>query len=206
MKKVFLPAVLFLFAYSVASAQVQNYKILPEQSSLNFDVSAQVHRVHGVSNDFKGTISGDPKDITGAKVTIRLDPTNFDTDNDKRDKVMREDSLEIEKYPHIEFESTSIQAVNKELVANQPADVTVHGILKLHGVEREITVPVRILWDERQISADATMDLNLDDFGIFRPKVLFFRLQEEVKVRFRIVAERVLEEGLPVVERTDEHS
>jgi polyisoprenoid-binding protein YceI len=195
MKNLFLLAVLFPFAVSVASAQVQNYKIIPQQSTLDFDVSAQVHRVHGVSNDFKGTISGDPKDITGAKITIRLDPTNFDTDNDKRDKVMREKSLEIEKYPFIEFESNSIQAVNKELIANQPVDATIQGILKLHGVEKEITVPVRILWDERQLTADATMDLNLDDFGIFRPKVLFFRLQEDVKVRFRIVAERVLEEG-----------
>jgi polyisoprenoid-binding protein YceI len=195
MKKVFLLAVLFSFILSIASAQVQNYKIRPEESTLNFDVSAQVHRVRGVSNDFKGTISGDPKDITGAKITIRLDPTNFDTDNDKRDKVMREKSLEIEKYPFIEFESTSIQAANRELMPNQPADVTVQGLLKLHGVEKEIIVPVRILWDERQLSADATMDLNLDDYEIFRPKVFLFRLQEEVTVRFRIVAERVLEEG-----------
>ena len=193
MKKVFGFALLFSLAFSFAFAQVQNYRIIPEESTLSFDVSAQMHRVRGVSNDFSGTISGDPKDITAAKITIRLDPRNFDTDNDKRDKVMREKSLEVDKYPFIQFESTSIQAANQELVANRSSDATVHGILNLHGIEKEIVVPVQILWDERQIAAEATMDINLDEFGIFRPKVLFFRLQEEVKVRFRIVAERILE-------------
>lgn len=189
----FLLLSLFFFVFSIASAQVQNYKIIPEQSNLTFDVSAQMHKVHGVSNAFSGTISGDPKDITAAKITIRLDPNDFDTDNDKRDKVMREKSLEIEKFPFIEFESTSIEAENKELTINEPAEATILGKLKLHGVVKEVSVPVRILWDERQVSADAGMDLNLDEFGIFRPKVLFFRLQKEVKVRFRIVAERALD-------------
>ena len=195
MKKVLPFALLFSLALSFVSAQVQNYRIVPEESTLSFDASAQVHKVHGVSSDFSGTISGDPKDITAAKITIRLDPKNFDTDNDKRDKVMRQKSLEIDKYPFIEFESSSIQAVNKELIANRPADATIQGTLKLHGIEKEIAVPVQILWDEHQLAAQATMDVNLDEFGIFRPKVLFFRLQEEVNVRFRIVAERILEEG-----------
>lgn len=193
MKKVFPFALLFSFALSIAFAQVQNYKIIPEQSMLSFEVSAQVHTVHGVSNDFSGTISGDPKDITAAKITIRLDPKNFDTDNDKRDKVMREKSLEIEKYPFIEFESTSIQAVQKELAPHRPAEATIQGTLKLHGIEKQIAVPVQILWDERQLTAEATLNINLDEFGIFRPKVLVFRLQEEVNAHFRIVAERILE-------------
>ena len=184
----------FLFFYwlcaSFCFAQVQNYKVIPEQSTLNFDVSAGIHTVHGVSRDFGGTISGDPKDITGAKITIRLNPENFNTENEKRDKVMREKSLEIEKHPFIEFESSSIEAAATQLVANQPADITVNGTLKLHGVEKNISIPVRVVWDERQISGDATMDVNLDEFKIFRPKVLFFRLHKEVKVRFHIIAER----------------
>ena len=183
--------VLLLFSASFVSAQIQNYKVVPEQSSLTFDVSARVHDVHGISKDFSGTISGDPKDVTLAKITIRLDPKNFDTDNEKRDKVMREKSLEIEKYPFIEFESTAIEAANKGLSPYQSVDVRVKGVLKLHGVEKEVDVPVRIVWEERQLIADGELDLKLDDYTIFRPKVLFFRLQNDVKIRFRISAERI---------------
>jgi len=191
MRKLFF--VLLLFSASFASAQIQNYKVTPEQSSLTFDVSAQMHQVHGISKDFSGTISGDPKDVTNAKITIRLDPKNFDTENQKRDKVMREKSLEIEKYPFIEFESTAIEAANKSLIPNQAADVMVKGVLKLHGVEKQVNIPVRVLWEEQQFVADGELDLKLDDYTVFRPKVLFFRLQNEVKVRFRISAERIPE-------------
>ncbi|MCI0415060.1 YceI family protein [bacterium] len=188
-----LVCILLLVSASFASAQIQNYKITPEQSALTFDVSAQMHQVHGISRDFSGTISGDPKDVTTAKITIRLDPKNFDTDNQKRDKVMREKSLEIEKFPFIEFESTAIEAVNKGLSPNQASEVIVKGVLKLHGVEKQVSIPVRVLWDETQLVADGSMDLKLDDYTIFRPKVLFFRLKNDVKVRFRISAERILE-------------
>jgi polyisoprenoid-binding protein YceI len=184
---------IFILFASFSFAQTQNYKVSPELSSLAFDVSAQMHSVHGVTKDFSGTISGDPKDITSAKITIRLDPTHIDTQNEKRDKVMREKSLEIEKFPFIEFESTSVEAASKSLQLNQPADATIKGVLKLHGVEKEITVPVRILWDDRQLATDGTLNLKLDDYSIFRPKVLFFRLQNDVKIRFRIAAERQVE-------------
>lgn len=191
MKKIFV--LLILLSASVVSAQIQNYKVIPEQSSLTFDVSAQMHDVHGISKDFSGTISGDPKDVTMAKITIRLDPKNFDTDNNKRDKVMREKSLEIEKYPFIEFESKTIEAGKKDLSPYQTADLLVKGVLKLHGVEREVNVPVRVVWEESQLVADGELALKLDDYTIFRPKVLFFRLQNDVKVRFRISAEKVAE-------------
>ena len=193
MRKMFSFALLFLSFVSFGYAQVQNYTIVPELSNLSFDVSAQMHRVQGVSNAFSGTISGDPKDITAAKIVVRLDPSTFDTRNEKRDKVMREKSLETEKYPQIEFESTSIEATNKELAPNRTTEATIKGRLKLHGIEKDVEVPVRILWNENQVSADATMELNLDDFGIFRPKVFLFRLQKEVKVHFRIVAEKALD-------------
>lgn len=181
---------LFWLPLSNTWAQIQNYKVDPGQCSLTFDVSAQVHRVQGVGKEFSGTISGDPRDITTAKIIIRLDPTGFNTQNEKRDKVMREKSLEVEKYPYIEFESTSIEAEDKELDLNGPTDATVLGKLALHGVEKDVRVPVRIFWDEKHLSADAEMDLKLDEFNVFRPKVLFFRLQNDVKVRFRIVAAR----------------
>ncbi len=189
----FLPLViLVLFYASTAAAETQNYTVSSKLSQLTFDVSAQMHQVHGVSKQFSGSVSGDPVDITTAKITVRLDPSTFDTDNKKRDGVMREKSLEIEKFPFIEFESNLIETTTRSLGVNAPVDAVIHGVLRLHGVEKEISVPVRILWDERTVVADGSIDLKLDDYTIFRPKVLFFRLQNDIKIRFRIAAERVL--------------
>jgi polyisoprenoid-binding protein YceI len=160
-------------------------------SLLSFETSAQIHKVHGESKDFSGTISGDPSDITTAGIEIKLDPKTFDTENEKRDKVMREKSLEIDHYPWIEFQSSSIEAVTKKLVPGQPLDANVKGVLKLHGLEKQIEVPVKILLQDDTITAEGDMLLSLDEYKIFRPKVLFFQLQNEVKIHFKIGAKRI---------------
>lgn len=182
---------LSLFAFlcaSVCFAQVQTYKVSPELCSLTFDVSAQLHQVHGTSSAFSGIITGDPADITGARIQISLDPKTFDTDNQSRDKVMREKSLEIDKYPAIEFTSTSIEASAKDLVEGKATDATIKGTLKLHGMEKEMSVPVKILLQGDKLTADAGMALVLDEWNIFRPRVVFFRLQNDIKIHFKIVA------------------
>jgi polyisoprenoid-binding protein YceI len=182
---------LFLFALlcaSVSFAQVQTYKVSSELCSLTFDVSAQLHQVHGTSNAFSGIITGDPADITGAKIQISLDPKTFDTDNHSRDKVMREKSLEVDKHPSIEFTSVSIESATKELVVGKATDATIKGTLKLHGMEKEMTVPVKILLEGNKLTADAGMALVLDEWKILRPRVVFFRLQNDINIHFKIVA------------------
>src|SRR5207249_3208637 len=135
-----LAIIVLLFA-SCLYAQTQNYQVNPQLCSLTFDVSAQAHNVHGTSREFSGTISGDPKDIKSAKIDIKLDPKTFDTNNTKRDKVMREKSLEVDKYPAVEFISNTVEASVKELVPNHPLDARVKGVLSLHGIKTEMTVP-----------------------------------------------------------------
>lgn len=172
-------------------AEMQTYQISSVDSLLTFDTSAQIHKVHGKSKNFSGTITGDPADITQAKIAIKLDPKTFDTDNEKRDKVMREKSLEVELYPSIEFESSSIEAVVGKLDAGKPVDAKIKGVLKMHGLEKTVEVPAKILLQNDAITAEGDLTILLDDYKIFRPKVLFFQLQNEVRVHFKIGAKRV---------------
>lgn len=172
-------------------AEMQTYQISSVDSQLTFDTSAQIHKVHGVSKNFSGTITGDPADITQAKIVIKLDPKTFDTDNEKRDKVMRDKSLEVDQYPWIEFESSSIEAAVSELDPGKPIDAKIKGVLKMHGLEKELEVPAKILLQNDAITAEGDLMILLDDYKIFRPKVLFFQLQNEVRVHFKIGAKRV---------------
>jgi hypothetical protein len=49
---------------------------------------------------------------------------------------------------------------------------------------------VKIQWDSKQVSAEGDLTIFLDEWKIYRPKVLFFRLENDVKVRFRIGGKR----------------
>lgn len=187
---------LFCLLFStLLSAQVQNYEVQKELSSLKFEVSAQVHTVHGDSNHFSGVVSGDPANITTAKVSIQLNPATFDTGNQKRDRTMREKCLEVDLYAQIEFESTEIRADQKELRVNEPLPVVIRGILRLHGIETELDLPVTLLWDQETVYAEGELTISLDDYKIQRPRVMLFRLQSEVKISFRVGARKVIEEA-----------
>jgi polyisoprenoid-binding protein YceI len=190
MKKTLAAGILILLVAIPVFSQNSTYVVVRRLSNLTFDVSAQMHDVHGVSKDFSGTITGDPADITSATISIKLDPKGFDTDNEKRDRDMREKCLEIQKYPFIEFESTAIEASQKQLVPDQPVSATIRGTLKLHGLEKQISVPVKILLKEDVLTAEGDLAIVLDEYQILRPKVLFVQLQNDVKIHFVIGARK----------------
>lgn len=190
MKKILLLLVLLVLPLSSLFSETENYVIVPRLSSLTFDVSAQMHNVHGVGNRFSGTITGDPSDITSAKISIKLDPTSFNTDNEKRDKDMREKCFEVNKYPFIEFSSSAIQADQKELKIAQSVKATIQGALKMHGLEKQISVPVTIQLTSDMLTAEGDMAVVLDEWKIARPKVVFVQLQNDVSIHFKIGAKR----------------
>lgn len=185
--------ILLVIALAVAarvSAQQQDYTISSVSSSLQFQVSAKIHEVHGTSGRFGGTVTGDPSDIRAAKIHVELDPQTFNTGNVDRDKVMRGDCLQIQQFPLIVFESSGIEASEIRLQSGTPLRATVHGILTLHGVRKPVAVPVTIEQSGRDLAVTGDMLVLLDDYGIYRPKVLLFRLDNKVHVHFKIAAER----------------
>ena len=169
-------------------SETQTYVVVPRLSSVNFDVSAQMHEVHGTGNRFSGTITGDPADITTAKIDLKLDPKSFDTQNEKRDKDLRDKCMEVSRYPFIEFTSQSIQANQKELKPGQMQKATIQGTLKMHGLEKQVSVPVNLQLSEDTLTADGEMAVVLDEWKILRPKVLFVQLQNDVKIKFKVGA------------------
>jgi polyisoprenoid-binding protein YceI len=189
MKKVILLLVLLILPLFLF-AETETYVAVPRLSTLTFDVSAQLHHVHGVGNRFSGTITGDPSDITTAKISMKLDPKSLNTENEKRDKDMREKCFEVAKYPLIEFDSTSIQSDQKELKAGQPIKATIQGALKMHGLEKQVSVPVTIQLTDDILTAEGDMAVVLDEWKIARPKVLFVQLQNDVSIHFKIGAKR----------------
>lgn len=189
MKKLMIVGAFLLLAIP-AFCETQTYTILRRLSSMTFEVSAQLHDVHGESRSFGGTITGDPTDVTAAKILIKLDPATFNTDNEKRDKEMREKCLEVATFPAIEFESTSVDAQQKQLKEGQPVDATIHGKLKMHGLEKDIAVPVKITMKGDELTASGSMGVVLDEWKIFRPKVMVVQLQNDVKINFTIGGRR----------------
>jgi polyisoprenoid-binding protein YceI len=148
------------------------YVIDKNHSDASFQVRHMMSRVRGQFNDYAGSITVDPAKPESASVEFTLKAASIDTANDSRDKDLRSANFfDVEKFPEITFKSTKVKATGKDKY-----DVT--GTLTIHGVAKEVTLPVQFLgfgkdpWgnDKAGFAIDTT--LNRKDFGIVWNKTL----------------------------------
>lgn len=146
----------------------------------------------GTFRILSGEIEGDPKDIAGTgKVKLIIDATTYDSGSQMRDRNVIGSTLDTADYPSIEFDSTQIKDV--QIVPQGDAgDATVIGNLALHGVTRQISVPLEASLDpDGGFTAWGEFTFDYTAYGI-KPPRLFHALAagKEVKISFRIKGRR----------------
>jgi polyisoprenoid-binding protein YceI len=96
----------------------------------------------------------------------------------------------VQQYPVIRFNSIGIQNIKRPQSPEDLWQITVRGRLELHGVQKEVIVPVRLLYQTNKITAQGNFRFVLEDFNIRVPTLLFLKAANQVDVEFRIVGER----------------
>lgn len=87
-----------------------NFNLDPVHSGVNFSIQHLViSNVKGRFNDFKADITGDFHDLSSLKGTFIVQANSIDTKVEDRDNHLKsEDFLNVEQYPEIKFEITSV--------------------------------------------------------------------------------------------------
>jgi polyisoprenoid-binding protein YceI len=175
---------------AVSSGAAETLVIDPVHSEASFQVRHMVNKVRGRFSDFGGTIVADAARPEASSVEFTIKTASIDTDQDNRDKHLQSaDFFDAAKFPEITFKSTGIKATGKDKY-----DVT--GSLTMHGVSKQITLPVTYLGSvgagkDAKHGFEATTTLNRKDFGILWNKALDaggFVLGDEVTVSFNLQA------------------
>ena len=130
--------VLALLALAPAASAADTFEVDASHSVVGFGIThLKVSRFYGRFNDVSGKIVVDA-DPAKCSVEIKVKAASVDTANGNRDKHLRsQDFFSVEEFPDITFKSTSVKKTEKGW------DVT--GTFTLHGVSKEITVPVEHL-------------------------------------------------------------
>jgi polyisoprenoid-binding protein YceI len=170
-KKFFVFVVMVGLVYGFGMG-MNEYEADIAHSSLSFKISHMVvSKVRGHFNDFSVTIKEDPNDITKSSVAVVIKTASIDTDNEKRDNHLRSaDFFDAEKYPEITFQSSRI--------GKKGDAYTVVGILNMHGVSKEITIPFEITgkmkdpWGNTRAGIEASTQLDRKDYGLNWNKTL----------------------------------
>jgi polyisoprenoid-binding protein YceI len=146
------------------ASSVTTAKVIKEKSSIEF-VGAKVTRDHhGKFNNFDGTIGYDAN-RKPVSVNFDIDLNSIETDTEKLTGHLKSaDFFDVAKYPKATFTSTSIT----EAPAGSPAGTThmLRGTLDMHGVKKEINVPVQATFTPEGANAKSEFTINRHDWGI----------------------------------------
>ena len=136
MKKVILFSIALIAGLSLM-AQAQ-YKIDPAHTSINFKVKhSGITFVNGKFEKFDGGIIGDINNLEQARVFFNVDVASINTSVEMRDNHLRSaDFFEVEKFPTMTFESTSIKKVSDN-------KYNLNGKLKIKDVTKDVTFDVK---------------------------------------------------------------
>ncbi|HUF59815.1 MAG TPA: YceI family protein [Actinomycetota bacterium] len=121
----------------------------------------------GRTKDVTGTLMIDGTAITS--LSVEVDMTTLVSDDDRRDGQLRTRGLETDTFPTATFQLTEPIEFAEEPAQGETLTTEAIGELTVHGVAREVTVPVEARWTGDQIEVVASFDIALADYEIDPP-------------------------------------
>lgn len=174
-----LVALAALLAIPAARAEEQTLTLDPASTAVHFSVEATGHDVHGSFHITGGAVRFDP--ATGAAAgEIRVDALSAETGNDSRDKTLRGDVLETERFPVFVFTPERLIGALPESGA---AKVELRGVVALHGAAHPMTLPATVDVSGDRIRLSAEFPVPYVEWGLHNPSILFLRVADVVQVR-----------------------
>jgi polyisoprenoid-binding protein YceI len=161
-----------------AIAQQRTLNLDPGKTTVSFTLDAALHTVHGT---FRIKQSALRFDSASSQVDgeILVDAKSGETGNGMRDRKMHKDVLESENFPEISFRPDHIEGT---VASTGKSSVRVHGMFRIHGVDREITVPAQVEMSANQWTAIVHFTIPYARWGMRNPSTLFLRVSDSVEI------------------------
>jgi polyisoprenoid-binding protein YceI len=141
----------------------QEYKIDTVHSSATFKVKhLTISTVVGRFGDVNGTIVYDEADPSKSKVEATIKTATVNTDNSMRDGDLKQNYLEVEKYPEMKFTSAKVEKRGEQWIATGP--------LTIKDVTKTVEIPFEVAKADTKmgprLGASATFKINRHDFHV----------------------------------------
>jgi len=171
-----------LFAGLFSSLQAQNYSATDEGSAVKFVIKNFGLKTNGSFAGLQGKIEFDPEHPESAKFDVSVDAATIDTDIDSRDRhLKKEEYFDVEKYPHLEFQSTKVTRSNRKEY------LYIFGNITIKGVTKEIKFPFKATPKDGGYLFEGSFELNRRDFGVGGSSV---SLSDDLTVNLSVFAKK----------------
>jgi len=147
-----------------------------------FVADALLHDFEGRTRSISGVVNG--RGLEDAVGCVAIEAKTLDTRIRRRNEIMWEDHLEVDKYPEIRFTLMGLSDVQKEA---ERVRLMLEGELMLHGVTQRLRIPATVSTKNGMFEVEGKTTLKMSDHAIERPSLFFFTVEDEVEVRFKVL-------------------
>jgi len=151
---------------TATATAARTFTIDKAHSEVHFQVRHLVTRVRGRFTDFNGTVDFDPAHLERSAIAFTIDAASIDTAAPDRDQHLRsEDFFAVDRFPTITF-------VSSRVIRQSDDQYLVTGALTIHGVTKEVTLPVNYLgeakdpWGNARVGFETELTINRRDYGL----------------------------------------
>jgi polyisoprenoid-binding protein YceI len=164
------------------------YQIVSSRSQVWIEATTSVHPIHGKAGGLTGAIDAEVADGTASltkppQLSFELPIKAVKSGNPMYDgELLRR--VDAQRFPTITGNATELTELDSGRYGLR-GDLTFHGVTR--AVEGEVKVQAQ---DEKTLVLEGQQTFDIRDFGIKPPKILMLKVNPDVAVRVRIVAER----------------
>lgn len=168
LRKFFTVTLLFGLLTFMPAGNASELSVDAAHSNVGFSIPILngLSNVRGKFADFTVAINYDESDVTKSTVNAVIKVSSIDTGIANRDKhLLTADFFDAEKYPEITFKSSRVEKKGKQML--------VHGTFSMHGISKEIVLPITMTGKFTDPTTKATsygfaatLKLNRIDYGI----------------------------------------
>jgi len=165
-------------AATTTRAQERVLELDPAHTQINFTLDATFHTVHGTFQLKRGSVRFNSDNGVASGVVV-IDARSGKTGNDSRDARMNAEILQSDKYPEIVFVPDSVTG---RIDLQDPFQVNVHGVIKMHGSEHPITITTQLEPKGAQLSSTSHFAIPYLQWGLKNPSTLLLRVGDKILV------------------------
>jgi polyisoprenoid-binding protein YceI len=178
-----LPLIFAIGATAHLRAQERVFQLDPAKSAVEFTLGDVLHTVHGTFELKSGVIRFDSSSGLASGELV-VDATTGESGSKGRDKKMKRDILETDKFPMIVF---APQRVTGAVSPNGESQVQLQGTMALHGGSHPMTLTVPVKVDGDTATADVHFIIPYVQWGLKNPSTLFLRVSNKVDITVHAV-------------------
>jgi polyisoprenoid-binding protein YceI len=154
----------------------------PSTSSVHFTLGATLHTVHGAFKVKGGTVRFD---VASGKTSgqVVVDVKSGATGVEARDRQMHRDVLESDRFPQAVFLPDRVKGLASLEGEHQ---VVVHGLLRIHGQDHEVTFPAKVTVQDGRVIATAKFVMPYVNWGMKDPSTFVLRVSDKVNLEMNL--------------------